>query len=988
VANPDFVDEGVTDQGGSASVTAAFPAAWAANQIALWVIATDGAVPTLSTANGFVLAQDPLGHTASVTTNGGTAGTADCGIFVFWKRLVGSTTTTDPAPVLAAAASWGGTVFSAEVNTYGGCRTTGTPFHLITTAIVGTATTTVAPPAVTPTLNACTVLAMAASSNDDTAFNDWVFSGAAAPIGQIDTGWHNGTGNACAFNGGRGGYATAGGARSGTTTFATATKQAQITMVLASLAEAGGAVDDDSRAVPPMLLAVATQRSDPAHDELPGTASAAIVEDDSVPAPQAARWIALAGLVSGDADAVPVSVVDEDAVAAAAAAMPARPPLLVSTRTDDESPTASAGALVDEDPPVPAALSQARPPVPLVAVSDDAMPTPSAVTIGGAADAQRSFNAAPQTGTLTTPAPVPAWAQSHAYVVDPTAGGINRVLNGGTLYQCSSPGTSASSGAGPSATTIGSTQADGGVTWYVVGPAQGTNTIAGSQIIATVMRGNQSLAGSVDPTDNDSGTYTAISNTSYGGAFPTAFAGVWRRTTVANTKTGFTLSAVWGGSGGAGDELSLAWVELQGVVVGAPHASSEVDRTASSGGTVTAGAITTTKRCLIVSYWFGIGTVQSDGAPDAATPAGGLTLIAGSTGPLSLTVNGYIQHMAAWRIANPGTFSEVWTASPTDQGAKLVTVAFEDPTVQAIGVDEDSPRVWVLQWAPQPAPFVARSDDDIPLAVAVAGEEDATAAWSSSGARLPLVGVLSTDDLPALAVVEDDAQPAAAQPAVSRWSSVAIADDDLPVVVAASIIEDDAAAVWTSGRLGAQAPDRASDDDVVPSVIDEDSPSAWQPTAAPASPVAARSDDDMLIMVVGEDAADPSMPRSASAPAAPASAASEDTLPAAALWEGDSAMPWPSTVRPPPQPVAPDDDSAILTAPAPPPPIVDDESVQSYVAPWRLYSWPRSASSGDDFVPGAAIQVQPAAFYGVRVVSRYVAVVATGVVVTVPVGGL
>jgi hypothetical protein len=248
--------------------------------------------------------------------------------------------------------------------------------------------------------------------------------------------------------------------------------------------------------------------------------------------------------------------------------------------------------------------------------------------------------------------------------------------------------------------------------------------------------------------------------------------------------------------------------------------------------------------------------------------------------------------------------------------------------------------------------------------------------------------VLSTDDLPALAVVEDDAQPAAAQPAVSRWSSVAIADDDLPVVVAASIIEDDAAAVWTSGRLGAQAPDRASDDDVVPSVIDEDSPSAWQPTAAPASPVAARSDDDMLIMVVGEDAADPSMPRSASAPAAPASAASEDTLPAAALWEGDSAMPWPSTVRPPPQPVAPDDDSAILTAPAPPPPIVDDESVQSYVAPWRLYSWPSAASSGDDFVPGAAIQVQPAAFYGVRVVSRYVAVVATGVVVTVPVGGL
>jgi hypothetical protein len=236
MATPDFRSEASSDQQGSTATQLFMPTTWAANDILVIFVATDGYVPTLSSAQGFVLAQDPQGHTASVTTNGGTPGTADCGLFIFWKRALGNSTAQDPAPTIAATTN-GGTCWALEMNSYQGARTTGTPWHIITTAIVSSATATIAPPAVTPTLNNCLVMAGAASSNDDQAFNDWTFSGAASPIGQIDAGWHSNTGNGCAFNSGRGGYATAAGARSGTTTFGATTKQAQISLVMASLAE-------------------------------------------------------------------------------------------------------------------------------------------------------------------------------------------------------------------------------------------------------------------------------------------------------------------------------------------------------------------------------------------------------------------------------------------------------------------------------------------------------------------------------------------------------------------------------------------------------------------------------------------------------------------------------------------------------------------------------------------------------------------------------
>lgn len=981
MANPDFRSESGADQGGTASATITFTGlTWQANDIICVVVATDGYVPTLSTANGFVIAQDPLGNSASVTTNGGTPSTSDCGLFVFWKRATGSTTASDPEPVIAAPTG-GGTCWCLETNSYLGARTTGTPWHIISTAIVSTATSTVAPPAVTPTLNAVLVMPCAASANDDQAFNAWTLSGAASPAGQIDTGWHNGSGNACAFTGGRGGYATTGGARSGSTTFGATTKQAQITLVMASLPEAFSGDDAGAapQPVPPMLRVGGTRQS--SDDEMPppiGDSDAGPAMGLPVGGPPIARTLAsddefsvAAGGVVADDDGTAVmpmvvagvppllpavsddeiptaagaAAVDEDGAPVSVVPVMSRPSGILAS--DDEAPTPSSAAvvedevamfvplvvntlplpiaasddevsllgfLVDDDVPVPAptpvaasaqparssddefpggslppgideeargAMAVAVPPAPIrtVPVVDAEFP-PQSVTsgIGGASDAQRSFLAPPQTGTLTTVAPLPAWAQSTAYVVDPSQGGVNRVQNGGNHYQCSSGGTSASSGGGPSGT--GTAITDGGVTWRFIGPIQSTNTAAGSQILCTVMRGNESQAATVAPTDNDGGgTYTLITDNQYVN-FAGSFAGVWRRPTASNAKTNFQTSGVWGGSGGAGDEMSIGWIEVQGVAVGAPHAFSHVERTASSGGTVTAAAITTTVPCVIISYWFGNGTVQTAGQPDAATPAGGLTLIAGSTGELSLTTNGYVQHMVAWRKqATPGTFAEVWTASPTDQGAQLVTIALQDlsgPT--GIATDDDAP-VRGLVATPSVPRFATASNDELSPAADADADNDAprpAPLWSVPVVAAP---VTLDDEVAGLVVVEDDgvpvqgvvtSQPIAqvvaavadelpvtvleewgqvmAVPVVAAPVPVAVVSDD-ETVIAATTIEDDALVSTVPVVMVPPLPAMTSDDEVPTasgaSMIEEDALVSTVPTVMRPMLVVAPSVDEV-----------------------------------------------------------------------------------------------------------------------------------------------
>ena len=884
MAIPQLNTEGV-DQTGTAGFTVSFAGfTWAANDIIELVIGTDGWVPVPTTANGFQLAQDPHGNTASVTTNGGTAGTAECGIFVFWKRAVGSTTTTDPPPVFPAPSS-GGTCWCLEPNSYTGARTTGTPYHIITTAIVSTATATVAPPAVTPTLNNSLVMTRCASANDDQAFNSWTMAGSANPAaGAPASGWHASSGNQCAFTGGDGGYATAGGARSGTTTFGASTKQAQITLVMASLNEAFAGEEDTGRQPRPPAGMLPLGRS-AADDESPPQSSA---PDDTEAAPsllsRAAAW--LASWVTPE-DETPsggsASVVDEDAAPippqpVAPPLPPAPPPL------DDEVSTAPSVVEDDVPAPVPTRLAPVPPPPPvppddeipggslpagvdeeasmrpgLVAVSRAPLYVPSPADefvqqatsgIGGAGDMQRSLSQPPATGTLTTVATVPEWAPSTAYVVDPSQGGKNRVVNGGNIYQCRTGGTSASSGTGPSGT--GTNIADGStVKWYFVGPAQGTNTTAGSQILAAVMRGTQSQAATVEPTDNDGGgTYTVISNNAYAN-FTASFAGVWRRPTAANNKTNFAASAVWGGSGGAGDEMSICWVELQGVPVGAPHAFSHVERLASSGGAVVSGAITTTVPCIIVSFWFGNGNVQPDGSPDAATPSGGLTLIAGCTGPLSLTVNGYIQHMVAWRrqTAPATNFTETWLASPTDEGAQLVTVAFQDLSAPSgVPVDDDTTPMARVTAYMVPRPAVV-SDDDLSPSADAGADDDVTRMGMLWARATTIIPAVADDEVAGQAVVEDDGVLVQGIPAVARVLAEITDTDELPTTP----LEEWGAVMAMPVVAGPAPAVVAADDEVVVFVtpVDEDNALIVATPVAAALPLVIAPSDDEIASSVG-----------------------------------------------------------------------------------------------------------------------------------------
>lgn len=839
---PQLRSEG-NDQGGtSATLVVDFNSfTWAANDIIEIVVTTDGTIPTLSSAQGFQLAVDVNGNAASVSTNGGAAGANETATVIFWKRALGSTVATDPSPTIAfnGATSW-----CLEPNSYSGCRTSGTPYHQIVTGTQLTATTSVTSPSLTSTLANCLFLGLASSAEDDSTFNNWTMTGSAGPSGSSPPsyGWHNGAGNHCAFTGNDGGYATAGGPHNGTTTFGTATKQALIGRILASLPEVFGPDDAPGTTTTPAATPPASQPLS-AGDELAVTATVGI-EDQAGQAPSQPATSALA-TGHAAADDLPVvtapSFVDEDVPAAAwtgaapaAAVQPAAMQddiagsaaaaivdddivatpapmqlanaLATTTSGDEIVPAGAPSAMIEE----PTAAASAAAQIPsaaalLSAIGDDFVPPPVASGTGGSSDVQRSFEAPPQSGTLTTVAPIPAWATSTAYVVDPTAGGINRVQNGGTLYQCSQGGTSASSGAGPTSTTAGATVVDAGVHWYVVGPVAGTNTTAGSQILVTVMRGNQAQAGgNVDPTDNDGGSYTVITNNAYL-TFTSSFAGVWRRTTAANAKTNFTASAFFGGSSGAGDELSIGWLELKGVPVGAPHAFSHVERASSTGGTVTAAAITTTKRCLIVSYWFGNGTVQSAGSPDTATPAGGLVLVANDSAPLSLTVNGYVQHMVAVRFANPGTFAEVWNATPTDQGAQLVTIAFEDLSTPSIGVDDDVVRAInvgaLMSWSTS-APSPAAQADELPVVVT---SDDPAAGWSLAAGQLAALAVTgAVDELPLTAsIVDDVATGAGAMPLFGAAPAAGGQVDELATTAVVALDEDMPAVAMGVVRVGA-----------------------------------------------------------------------------------------------------------------------------------------------------------------------------------------
>jgi hypothetical protein len=292
-------------------------------------------------------------------------------------------------------------------------------------------------------------------------------------------------------------------------------------------------------------------------------------------------------------------------------------------------------------------------------------------------------------------APLSGWQRSVAYKIDPTDASTsgNLVTNSGNLYQCIQDGTSAGSG-GPSGTLASNN--DGTTKWKYLGSVPSMSVLSGSQIVGVVARGTQSglVSGSagIPPWDIfATGSFTTIVNSTYSG-FPDSFLGAFYRTSGIPASTGtYKTLAQWASlspGGGTGDEQTSMWVELQNVRLGAPHTSSVVERASATNGVVQAATITTTKKCLIVSIWGGNGNVITPGTSHTAVPLNGLTLISGCVDLVSLSSNGYIQVAMAWRIATSSLtpFAEQWqTGAGSSEGAQLITLAFEDTSLEGSG---------------------------------------------------------------------------------------------------------------------------------------------------------------------------------------------------------------------------------------------------------------------------------------------------------------
>jgi hypothetical protein len=670
MANPDFVDESASDQTGTGAITVSMPGSpWAANQIALLFIATDGGTPTLSTPNGFVLAQDPSGNTASFIQ-----GTAT-GMHVFWKRLTGTNTTSDPAPIVAAPSGY--TIHTLHINTYSGCRTSGVPFHIIAKQGQGTATTTCAPPAVTPTLNGCTLVTCCSSANDDGAFNAWTFSGAASPSGQIDNGWHgNAAGKNASFVGGRGGYATAAGARSGTGSFSTASVQAQITMVLASLPEVAGITGNAAGTLAGSTAASAgtvsvsgSEAQTLSGSTAVGAGVAAIAANEAATlgsSSAAITGVVSSGAVGSEAATLAGSSASETGTVAVVGSEAASLASSSASETGAVSVAgAAAGALSGSSASfagtVPATGAENVALGGSTASSSGTVATSAAPTLGAVAFRQKASTTSPTTGTLTTLTVYPAWTTSTSYNLAQAV----RVTNAGNCYELAQTGTSASSGPGPNTTGAGIT--DGGAKWNFLSAGTGAcdTQTSGSMFLATVARGNDATSGTA-PTDNKSNNYPLINKRFYA-SFPGSAAAVYSATLPAAGGTGHTLSAAWGASDNfGGDEITEVIVEVVGGTHIQDHSHSEPNPVSN---VCTSASVTTTGPALLVAFLWLNGTVQADGFLHTAIPGAGWTKLPLATGLMEIGNGaGQIQMATMVRTVGVGTFSAVFTTANGEGG--------------------------------------------------------------------------------------------------------------------------------------------------------------------------------------------------------------------------------------------------------------------------------------------------------------------------------
>lgn len=733
---PQLRNEGVDTTGTGAPAPSFAGWTFAAGDRLELSISTSGYIPTLTTANGFAIAVDGNGNQASVTTNAGVDGASDCGMFVFVKIAVGSTTATDPVPVFASGPA--GSCWACEPNSYSGA-TSGT-YESIQTAIVTTATTTIAPPGATTLTANALVQHRVASSNDDSAFNNWTMTGSSGPAAAgPDTGWHASAGNTCSFTGVSGGYATAGGPHAGTSTFALAARQAQITLVMPSIALPVADAWIPSLVHQPRRSSLTTAMM------VAGLVGPVLAIPDPSPAPPLSwsprfpdfaprpRAAVLAGGTAAPSTAIP------DPAAPATSWLPAFPDTVPRARAAPLAAGAIAPVATIPNPgstplawapQFPDSISRARaaqlasgpigpattipdPPAPPLSWSPsfaDRVERPraarlasgaiapvkvipdlsSAPSLGVAVWREKANTTTPNTGTLTTLPVYPGWAGSTGYTILLDA----RTTNGGNSYEIATTGTSGTTGTGgpsgsPTPVSNGAIT-DGSAKWNFVGAGNGAfdTQVAGSMFLVSLGRGQDSTSGTA-PRDSNSNAYSLVGSKQFFASFPASTASTWVSALPAVGSVGHTISADWGlGGDFGGDELSIMGIEVVAGTIVQDHSQIEASPVSN---VCTSNPVRATGPAVLVCFCWLNGVAHADGFLHTAIAGSGWTLLGFATGLLEIGNGaGQVQGcVIAKTVSSGGTYTANITTA-AGEGAIMHLVA-----IQGSAIDIPSAAGWI-----------------------------------------------------------------------------------------------------------------------------------------------------------------------------------------------------------------------------------------------------------------------------------------------------
>jgi hypothetical protein len=196
------------------------------------------------------------------------------------------------------------------------------------------------------------------------------------------------------------------------------------------------------------------------------------------------------------------------------------------------------------------------------------------------------------------------------------------------------------------------------------------STMTGSLLLCSIARGIWANA-PTPPSDNQSNAYSILGTTHTYLGFPTSQSAVYHKIN-ATGSVSHTFSVTWGpASGGNGDEVTVAAVEVRGATL--VNATTFVERAAAA--TVSGLPTSTTGPGILVSFCWGTGPV---GITHDFRPGAGWTRIDSATAVGDPSPSGYIQVAVAYKVVTGATTSTVsWSNVNTNEGAQIYTVALQ-----------------------------------------------------------------------------------------------------------------------------------------------------------------------------------------------------------------------------------------------------------------------------------------------------------------------